>query len=406
VSIAARKALNPDRLNTLTRALHGYVERGELPGILSLIWHQGEVRHTVLAGWRDIESSTPIDQETIFRIASMTKPVTSVAALILVEEGKLRLDDPVGRWLPELSEMKVIRLPGASVSDSRPATRSILVRDLLTHRAGFTLPYLSSSPLDHALRQFNDGFFPQGKSDDWIRRLGGLPLLFDPGSEWSYGFSMDVLGVLVERVLGRPFGSFLSDRLFQPLGMADTAFSVPRSKLGRLASLYERGAEDAAPYSLKLADGSVASRWGREPEFASGGAGLVSTAGDYLKFARMLMQRGKFGNHNILSAKSVELMTTNHITRRQMKNRYFGDTTQEGDAFGLGLDLVQDLAAQDRYSSFGAFYMGGAYGTYCYISPSDDLIIITMTQLVSAHRFVKTNQDSTTLTYQALDNES
>ena len=406
MSIAARKALNPDRLNTLTRALHGYVERGELPGILSLIWHQGEVRHTVLAGWRDIESSTPIDQETIFRIASMTKPVTSVAALILVEEGKLRLDDPVGRWLPELSEMKVIRLPGASVSDSRPATRSILVRDLLTHRAGFTLPYLSSSPLDHALRQFNDGFFPQGKSDDWIRRLGGLPLLFDPGSEWSYGFSMDVLGVLVERVLGRPFGSFLSDRLFQPLGMADTAFSVPRSKLGRLASLYERGAEDAAPYSLKLADGSVASRWGREPEFASGGAGLVSTAGDYLKFARMLMQRGKFGNHNILSAKSVELMTTNHITRRQMKNRYFGDTTQEGDAFGLGLDLVQDLAAQDRYSSFGAFYMGGAYGTYCYISPSDDLIIITMTQLVSAHRFVKTNQDSTTLTYQALDNES
>jgi CubicO group peptidase (beta-lactamase class C family) len=310
----------------------------------------------------------------------------------------LRLDDPVETWLPELSNMRALRRIDGSLTEVDRVTRSILLRDLLTHKAGFALPGLCGGPLDDSLRAFNDSFLPSVGADEWMRRLGELPLAHQPGAQWNYGLSMDVLGVLISRVSGKSLGEFFRSNIFLPLGMVNTGFCVPENYQGRLATLYERS----------MAGGTLtehlANKCTSPPVFESGGAGLVSTIEDYLSFATMLLSGGSGPKERLLSRKTVELMATNHLTPEQRRQTFLGTDYWAGQGFGFGLTIVDDITAHNRLCSVGQYVLGGAYGTHCFIDPSEQMIVLAMTQLVDAHRWLKLSDDVSTLAYQALDN--
>ena len=369
------------RLGRMHDVMAGYVERGEVPGLVTLVSRRGEV-HIDAIGTRAIADSAPIRRDTIFRISSMTKPITAAATMILVEECKVRLDEPVDRWLPELAERKVLKRLDGPLDDTVPAKRPITVRDLLTFRMGFG-QMMASPDAYPILKEANEqqiGMGPPSPSnmpppDEWMRRLGRLPLMHQPGERWMYNTGSDVLGVLIARVSGQPLETFLRERIFEPLGMKDTAFSVPAPKLDRLATSYWT---DPTSGKLNVYDEAVGGQWSRPPAFPSGAGGLISTIDDYLAFGQMMLNKGRHGSEQILSRPSVETMMTDQLTPAQKAASGLVDGYFDSHGWGFGVSVV--TKRHDVSGSVGTFGWDGGLGTSWRSDPTEDMIGILMTQ--------------------------
>jgi CubicO group peptidase (beta-lactamase class C family) len=398
------KGFSKKRLKRLTEGMKAYVDRGEVAGIVTLLHRRGEEAHCDVIGWQDSEAEIPMQRDTIFRIASMTKPVACVAALMLMEEGKIRLDDPIDRWLPELADRRVLRDPAGPLDDTYPAPRPIMVVDLMTHMPGFVSQFIDlKGPIAAAAAKLHVGnalLLAGTGVDEWLLRLGALPLVHEPGQRMNYGFTTDVLGFLVGRASGMPFEQFLETRLFEPLGMEDTGFSVSKGQRDRLAVAYA-----GHPKTGKriVDDHPKKSKWSAPPKIPSASAGLVSTADDYMKFGRMLLAGGKLDGERILSRKSVELMTTNFLTPEQRKMLFMGFDMWSHQGFGLGVSVTDRLGGQPSLGSVGKYGWGGAYGTWWANDPEEDLVMILMVQLLVGTLGSKLQPDFTNLVYQSID---
>jgi CubicO group peptidase (beta-lactamase class C family) len=370
-------------LDRTRSAMQDFVDSGDVAGCLSLAWRHGELACVDALGWRDSEARTPMSRATLFRIASMTKPVTSVAALILVEQGLIALDDPVSRWLPELAKLQVLVDPDGPIDRTEPARAPLTLLDLLTHRAGFAYHFTAQGPLAEAYGRVFNGFDAMVDPASWLEHVGGLPLMFHPGTRWHYGIATDVLGALIQRISGLSLEDFFHTRIFEPLGMSDTGFVVPANKLERLAVSYF---VDQGTRQRVVEDHPSASRWANPQRFQGGGGGLVSTADDYLRFARMLLGRGRVAGETqgarLLSHKWVDLMRTNFLDPEQRRIPAFGHAIWAGQGFGLGLAIVDDPAQQRvlGYRSKGSFGWPGVLGTSWFADPVEDMIGIMLIQ--------------------------
>ncbi len=398
--------LSPERLDRMHDVMAGHVGRGAVPGLVTLVSRRGEVRVDAICV-QALEDATPMRRETIFRIASLAKPITAVAAMILVEECRLRLDDPVDPFLPELSDRRVLRRLDGPLDDTVPAARPITLRDLLTLRMGFgsIMAPPGTYPLQAEIRRLElggDGPPSPGTTpapDEWMRRLGTLPLVQHPGERWMYHTGLDVLGVLIARVSGQPLDTFLRERLFDPLGMADTGFSVAAADLDRFATSYGTDPQTGA---LAVHDPAVGGQWSRPPPFPSGAGGLVSTVDDYLAFCQMLLDRGRGrdGRERILSRPSVELKTTDHLTQGQK----VGSDPFLGDHRGWGFGGAVDIRRDDLAAVPGRYGWDGGLGTSAYTDPTEGLIGILMTQrLMESPNGPAVFSDFWTSAYQAID---
>jgi CubicO group peptidase (beta-lactamase class C family) len=374
------------RLAKLTATMQDYIDRREVAGVVTLIWRRGQIARIDALGYRDDAEKLPMQRDTLFRIASMTKPVVSAAIMMLVEEDRLTLDAPVAQWLPELAEPRVLRDPAGPLDETVEARGPITVLDLLTHRAGFAYHFTALGPLADAYAAVFNGFESHVSPDRWLSRVATLPLMFQPGSRWHYGIATDILGVLIQRVTGQSLGEFFRTRIFEPLGMRDTAFWVPDAQLSRLATAY---GIDPATKQRVVEDHPATSRWANPDRFQSGGGGLVSTAEDYLRFARLLLARGRLGDTRLLSHRSVDLMRSNFLSRDQRRLPAFGHIQWAGQGFGLGLAIVDDAAQQLPlgYRSTGSFGWPGAFGTSWLADPVEDMVAMMLVQRRSIEPF-------------------
>jgi CubicO group peptidase (beta-lactamase class C family) len=377
IAAPADAAPGPGRLHD---ALAGFVARGEVPGLVALV-SRGDQVEVVALGTLTAGGGAPVQRDSIFRIASMTKPVVAVAALILVEEGRLALDEPVDRLVPELADRRVLMRIDGPLDQTVPARRPLTVRDLLSLRMGlgYVMTDTSGWPVAKALqeRQLLQGpphpqAWPAGPA--WIRRVAELPLMHQPGEVWMYDLGIDVLGLVVSRAAGQPLDDFLAERLFKPLGMRDTGFFVPASKLDRFATSY---APDGKTGALSVYDQATGGQWSRPPAFPAAASGLVSTADDYLAFARMLLGQGTSGGVRILSARSVELMTTDQLTAEQRRGA--GIILGERTGWGLGLSVRGERA--DGSGATARYGWCGGLGTCWSSVPGERLIGILLTQV-------------------------
>lgn len=381
--------------------LSGYVDRGDVPGLVALVYRRGEVRVEAL-GTMAAGGTVPMRRDAIFRIASLTKPVIAAAAMVLVEECRLRLDDPVDPLLPELADRRVLRRVDGPLDETDPARRPITLRDLLTFRLGIGAVRAprGTYPIQRAMDEAGLTPSPNPPStgpDEWMKRLGALPLVHQPGERWMYHTGFDVLGVLIARAAGQPLGSFLSERILDPLGMRDTGFHVPPQKLDRLPPSYR---PVAGTGELVLLDDPADSIWGRPAVFPSGGGGLVSTADDYLAFCRMMLDRGRHGGGRVLSRPSVELMTSNQLTPEQRTGTHSLIGPDEGWGFGVSVSVRR----RDLATTPGRFGWVGGTGTSAYTDPEEDLIGILLTQRhMGATPPPLVFQDFWTSVYQAID---
>ena len=371
----------------LHAAMAGFVARGDIPGIVTLVARGDEVLVDAV-GTTTAGGSEPMRRDTIFRIASLTKPIAAAATMMLVDDGVLRLDDAVDRWLPELANRRVLKRIDAQLDDTVPARRAITVRDLLTSCLGFgsVMAPPDTHPIQRPIREGHlGGDGPPHPSqtpapDEFMRRLGALPLMYQPGERWLYNMSCDLLGVLVARASGRSFSAFLEERLFGPLGMKDTGFWVPTAELARLAGCY---VFNHASGKLEVFDATgEASDWSRPPAFESGAGGLASTADDYFAFCRMMLNGGVAGGVGrervrVLSQASVEAMTRDQLTpeQRQGAEIFFGTHSSWG--FGMAVNV---RATGEPWVVPGRFGWDGGYGTSAYSDPKNDLVGILLTQ--------------------------
>jgi CubicO group peptidase (beta-lactamase class C family) len=391
------------RLGRMRDVMAAHVERGDIPGLVTLVSRRDEV-HVEAIG-RKADGGEPMRRDTIFRIASMTKPIAAVATMILVEECRLRLDDPVDRLLPELADREVLRRLDAPLDDTVPANRPITVRDLLTFRLGFGI--IMAPPDTYPMRAMRERGIrtgpprPQSEPgpEEWMRRLAALPLMHQPGERWMYDTGSDVLGVLIARAAGQDLEAFLRERLFEPLGMKDTGFSVPAAKLDRLATSYWTNPASGA---REVFDGAGGGEWSRPPAFPSAAGGLVSTVDDYLAFGRMLLNRGRHGGERILSRLSVEAMTTDQLTPEQKALSAFvpGFWDRRGWGFGVSVITRRDGVAAVP----GRFGWDGGLGTSWSTDPTEELVGILMTQgMWTSPRGPDVHLDFWTQAYQAID---
>lgn len=388
--------MSSERLGRLSNVMQGFVDRREVPGVLTLVARRGKIVHLEALGMRDIESSAPMTVDTIFRIASMTKPIVSIALMTLYEGGHFQLRDPISNWLPEYRDMRVA-VPVSSEEGRTgpyktiPAVRAITLQHLLTHTAGLANSYKGLTSAEYGeLRQQRRPGMTVG---DFVSSLADLPLNFEPGDAWEYGPATDVVGRLVEVMSGQTLDEFLAERVFTQLEMPDTHFYLPESKLGRFAAAY-RPDDDG---KIQLTEAPTAeSSFVREPHtYFSGGGGLVSTISDYVRFQQMMLNGGELDGARILGRKTVELITANHIGARQPW------LTGPGYGFGLGYAVKTDLGASASPHSVGTFAWGGAYCTYFWVDPAEELIGIVMTQ-VRPYTHLSILADFGVLTYQAI----
>ena len=383
--------------------MRGYVERGELAGVVTLLSRHDEVQVETI-GAQNLATATPIQRETIFRIASMTKPITAAAAMILVEETKLRLDEPVHRWLPELADRKVLRGIDSPLDDTVPAKRPLTLRDLLTFRLGLgaVMAFPDVYPIQKAMAEAGIAPGPRPLSfsaDEFMARVGGLPLVHQPGEQWMYHTGSDILGVLIARAAGISLGDFLKERIFEPLAMKDTGFSVPEAKLDRLASCYHA---DPATGRLAVYDEARGGFWARPPVFESGGGGLVSTADDYLAFGRMLLRYGRHGADRILSRPAVELMTADQLTPEQKASSPFVPGFWDTRGWGFGLSVITRRGGVGL--SPGSFGWDGGFSTSGYCDPHEDMVgILLIQRMMTSPSGFDFHRDFWTLAYQAID---
>jgi CubicO group peptidase (beta-lactamase class C family) len=370
---------SPARLARTRAALRRHVESGLLPGLVAFVHHRGR-EHMEAIGTQAFGGNSPMRRDTIFRIASMTKPITAVAAMVLVEECQIRLDDPVDEWLPELKDRRVVRTIESPLDDTVPARRRITLRDLLTFRSGYgELGFLSPTcPLQKAMSEahLTLGEWPFTVTpEEFLRRLGGLPLAHQPGERWLYHTGSEILGVLIARVSSQSLATFLRERIFEPLGMKDTGFHVPAAKLDRLPACYGRDYATGTVVVLHEAHGG---HFARPPVFESGGGGLVSTADDLLAFGRMMLSHGTSGRERILSRPSVELMTMDHITPEQRAASPFFENYWKDHGWGLGVGVF--TARSELAGVPGRFGWDGAFGTSWWVDPKEQLVGVFMAQ--------------------------
>ena len=349
------------------------VDAGLLSGIVTLVWHRGKVLQVNEIGYRDVEAQLPMQRDTIFRIASMTKPVTVAAAMALVEEGALALTDPVARWLPELADMRVLVKASGPIEDTVAASRPITIDDLMTHRSGLAYAFSVTGPISRAYGQVS----LRQDQDSWLTEVAGLPLVHQPGERLTYSQATEVLGIALSRIEGKPLHRVLAERVHEPLGMSDTGFFVTPEARRRAATMYRL--DDNATLQHD-AMGPVPIT---EPRFCQGGAGLVSTADDYLRFIRMLLSGGTLDGVRVLSAESVAAMRTDRLTTEQKQQPFLGAPFWVGRGFGLNLSLVTDAAKSAALygpGGLGTFSWPGAYGTWWQADPANDLILIYLIQ--------------------------
>lgn len=394
--------LSSSRLQYLDRYLQRrYLDMGRLPCAMTLIERRGQLAHLSVQGQMDVERARPLQQDTIFRIYSMTKPVTSVALMMLLEEGLIALDDPVHRYIPQWRNLGVYEAGFVGTFRTRPTASPMRVIDLMRHTSGLTYGLQQRTNVDAAYRKFGYGD-PAGVGtlDGMIEGLAKIPLEASPGEVWNYSVSTDVLGYLVGKVSGLPFEEFLRQRIFAPLGMVDTDFHVPASKASRFAACYVATPEG----SMKLQDDPQTSPYLRPPSFISGGGGLVSTAADYLRFCRMLLNGGALEGTRLLSPKTVELMTANHLPGGKdladMSTALFSEATYSGVGFGLGFAVTTNAARTLVPGSEGDYSWGGMANTYFWIDPREQLIVIFMTQLMPSTLY-NVRRELRTLVYSA-----
>ncbi len=400
----SREGLSKQRLERMHRVLSGFVERREMPGLVALVSHHDDV-HAETLGTMAFGQTAPMRRDAIFRIASITKPVVAAAAMILVEECKLRLDDSIEPWLPELANRRVLKSLSSELDDTVPARRAITLRDLLTCRMGFgsVMAMPGIYPIQRVISEYRiGGDGPMRPTEapptqEWLHRLGSLPWIAQPGERWLYQVSIDVLGVLISRVSGQPLSGFLRARIFDPLGMKDTAFYVPGDKVGRLPAFYFLNRQTNR---LELFDDLKDSAWTAEPPLESGGGGLVSTIDDYFAFSRMMLNKGRHGNEQILSRAAVELMTSDQVTAEQRAGAevFFGSHSSWG--FGVGVDI----RAEEIFHTPGRFGWTGGFGTSAYTDPAEGMIGILFTQrMMDSPEPPRVFRDFWTLAYAAME---
>ncbi|KHK49573.1 beta-lactamase [Ralstonia sp. A12] len=386
MAMAEQVGLSSQRLKAFDAALNArYVASGHLPGAVTLVYRRGEVAHTNVVGSMDLERGKPMRDDAIFRIYSMTKPITSVAFMTLVEQGLVALDDPVSRFIPAWKQLGVAVAGARSLGGfhTRPVGREMLIVDLLRHTAGLSYFFQARTNVDAAYRELAIGEpnNPTGLNG-MIESLSQLPLDYSPGEEWNYSVATHVLGYLIEQISGQSFADYLKAALFDPIRMPDTGFFVPDDKAERLCACYR----PTPTGGLHLQDDPATSAFLQAPALASGGSGLVSTAHDYLRFCRMLLNGGTIDGRQILSPKTIELMTLNHLpggkTLDQMSRSTFSEAVYPGLGFGLGFAVTQDVASTMMPGSVGDYFWGGGASTSFWIDPAEDLIVIFMTQLL------------------------
>jgi len=377
----ATAGLNAERLARIPSFFKPYIDKGKLPCMASLVARGGQVAHLSLAGTTEMGGSRAIDENTIFRIYSMTKPVTSVAAMMLFEEGKLRLDHEVFRYIPEFQDTMVL---GAGGNLERPQ-RAMTVRDLFTHTSGLSYSFLMQGPVDEYYRK--NGIEHVGWKGDltsFCQALAKAPLVFSPGERWNYSNATDVLGRVVEVASGMSLDKFFQTRIFGPLGMNHTGFQVSPENIDRLMACYRRDPETGVV--TQSDPGGAASAYAKAPNVLSGGGGLASTIGDYFRFCLMLANGGELDGVRILSPKTLEFMTMNHLpgnkTLKDMGDKTFSESRMDGSGFGLGWAVTTDVVATTQPGSEGTFSWGGMASTFFWIDPVEDLIAIQMTQLM------------------------
>lgn len=398
-------AVNPEsvgfsaeRLKRLTSGMHAIIDAKELSGMVTLVTRHGQLVYADAYGVQDMASKKPMTQDTIFRIYSMTKPVTGVSMMILFEEGKWLPDDPLSRHIPEFANLKVLTgvdAQGKPVLEApvHPPT----VGELMTHTAGFTYGIFGDAPIDKIVREANP--LGAGSAQEMIDRLGKLPLAYQPGTKWQYSLSVDIQGYLIEKLSGKSLPDFMRERIFEPLGMQDTAFNVPQDKLPRLASEYagamKNGSLDVMPRSQTVT---------KVPGLASGGGGLYSTAGDYLRFAQMLANHGALDGVRILAPSTIDLMRANHLAPHLQTGEFGIGIQRMRPGFGFGYDVAvfDDPAKANSPVGRGTYLWDGAAGTFFWIDPTNDVVFIGMIQRRGGPGVPQVQLLSRPLTLQAL----
>ena len=376
--------LSSSRLGRITDHLQRYIDAGKLAGTLTLVARRGKIAYLEPQGHLEIERKRPVTQDAIFRIYSMTKPIVSVGLMMLWEQGRLQLDDPVGKFIPSWRDQRVFVGGNHPAWKTTAVERPVTVRDLLSHTSGLTYGFMERTNVDAAYRKLGIGDRTRKSytARDMVEELAALPLEFSPGTRWNYSLATDVVGHLIELISGQRLDAYLREHIFQPLGMADTSFVVTEAQSKRFAANYQRQADN----SLKLIDDPAGSIY-RDCTFFSGGGGLVSTAHDYFRFASMMLNRGELDGIRLLGRKTVELMTMNHLPDGQdltnlAQPGMFTETAYAGVGFGLGFSVMQSPARAQIAGTPGEFAWGGAAGTAFWIDPGEQMIVVFMTQIM------------------------
>ena len=408
---ARSTGLSAERLARLDHIMATkYVETGRLPGILTQICRRGEIVHTGMAGHIDLEHGKPMREDAIFRIYSMSKPITAVALMMLMEQGLIGLDDDVATHIPSWKNLGVYTTGVASLVAgpqsfiTTPPIRPMKVVDLVTHTSGLTYGFMNRTSVDAAYRRAGvAALTTEGGLDAMIDQLSTLPLEFSPGTQWNYSVSIDVMGYLVQKLSGMSFGEFLRARLFQPLGMTDTDFWCPPEKQDRFSSCYQ----PKEGGGIKLQDDAGNSTYAKPPNLESGGGGLVSTAHDYMRFCRMLLNQGTLGGVQILSPKTVALFSLNHLPdNRQLADMappgMFSEAGYSGTGFSIGCGVNIDVAKTRLPGTTGEYFWGGAASTAFWIDPKEDLSVVFMTQVIGSDARLTLRRDLRTLVYSAM----
>ena len=392
------------RLTALDEHLQkNYIENQRYSGVLTGIFRKGELVHASPIGLRDIENKKPVRRDTIFRIYSMSKPITSVALMTLYERGLFQLDDPVSEYIPQFKNLEVFDSGVYGEFETTRVNREMTVRDLLSHQSGLTYGFVNRTNVDRAYRDAGVGEIrTTGNLQKMIDSLSEIPLEFSPGERWNYSVSTDVCGYLVEVISGKPFDVFLDEVIFQPLGMVDTGFYVKESEKERLAALYQYN-EAGLPVLVSDFD---AGDYTRKPSFLSGGGGLVSTLDDYMAFCQMILGNGKYNDEMILGRKTLDLMGSNHLSNgvdlEQVAFGRWSETQYRGVGFGLGFSVLLDPAASQVSGSKGELAWGGAASTAFWIDKSEDLAVVFLTQLLPSSSY-NVRRELRTLVYSAIE---
>ncbi|WIM10101.1 serine hydrolase domain-containing protein [Enhydrobacter sp.] len=393
--------LSAARLARVSQWMKDWVDSGRLPGMVTCVMRKGELAFAEAYGKADVERNKAVRPDTIFRIYSMTKPLTSTAIMMLYEEGRFQLDDPISRFLPAFKSMRVFAGGSRGKIESVPAEREITFRDLLTHTSGLTYGFMESNPVD-ALYRAKDGVdFQTAETSlaEVVDKLATFPLIAQPGKAWNYSVSTDVLGRLVEVIAGEPFEKYLVEKVIRPLGMVDTDFHVPKEKHGRFAANYSATPEG----KLSLLDDPAKSRYLKPRKVNSGGGGLVSTAADYLRFCKFMLNKGELDGVRLLGRKTVELMTMNHLNgdMADMGTPRFSESTYYGIGFGLGFSVMIDPAKAHIVGTPGEYAWGGAASTAFWCDPMEDMAVVLLTQLMPSSTY-PIRRELRVLAYQAI----